>query len=446
MTTTRPASSLNKAALFRDLGYRPHSGQVVVHRSRAPRRVLACGVRWGKSLCAAMEAIAAALEPKERSIGWCVAPTYDLADRIFREIQLVVLQHLQPFVIAVKESERRLLLRNLAGGVSEVRAKSADNPVSLLGEGLDWLILDEAARVKPSVWESCLLQRLVDKRGWALLISTPRGKGWFYEAFRRGQAPQRDPDFESWNWPSSSNPHLDPNLIEAERARLPERVYLQEFCGQFIEGAGAVFRNVRECATGTFSEKVEGVSYHGGLDLARVEDFTVATIVHKDREQRKVLVDAIDRFHKLDWSLQVQRIVALSRKYSATLLCDTTGVGDPVHESLRGAGAYVNPYPFTLASKNALVNNIAMMLERRRVVLPKPELAPELIDELEAFEYSVTERGAVRSSAPSGQHDDCVMSLGLALWEVRPDRPRPGIDVCRADGTWSCWPPPEEWA
>ena len=76
--------------------------------------------------------------------------------------------------------------------MSEVRGKTADNPVSLLGEGLDWLIVDEAARMKPMIWESHLSQRLIDKRGWALLISTPRGKGWFFDLFRRGQRDSED--------------------------------------------------------------------------------------------------------------------------------------------------------------------------------------------------------------------------------------------------------------
>jgi len=56
-----PQRRFNKAALFADLGYRPHPGQQAVHDSPASRRVLACGVRWGKTLCAAMEGLAAAL-------------------------------------------------------------------------------------------------------------------------------------------------------------------------------------------------------------------------------------------------------------------------------------------------------------------------------------------------------------------------------------------------
>jgi hypothetical protein len=40
--------------------------------------------------------------------------------------------------------------------------------------------------------------------------------------------------------------------------------------------------------------------------------------------------------------------------------------------------------------------------------------------QLEAFEYSVTENGNVRTGAPSGIHDDCVIALALALWRRRP--------------------------
>jgi hypothetical protein len=53
---------------------------------------------------------------------------------------------------------------------------------------------------------------LIDKRGWALLISTPKGKGYFFDLFRRGQArgecASPDPDYASWNMPTWSTPLL----------------------------------------------------------------------------------------------------------------------------------------------------------------------------------------------------------------------------------------------
>lgn len=405
--------AIDRRVLFEDLGYEPHPGQWKVHESTAPRRIVACGVRWGKTMCAAMEGLASALEPAERSIGWVVAPTYDLCDRVFREVQVIALEKLRHRVIAMREGERRLLIRNMSGGTSEIRAKSADNPVSLLGEGLDWLIVDEAARLKREIWESHLTQRLLDKDGWALLISTPKGKGYFYDLFRRGQG--RDPAFESWNLPSATNPFLDPDVIEAERARIPERSFRQEFGAEFLEGSGAVFRNVRERALCNFAGPQKEESYFGGLDLAKVEDFTVLVILNRKRE-----VVFVDRFHRLDWELQMIRIRAASERYGdPPILLDSTGAGEPIYESLNRAGVYARPYSFTQKSKAALIDNLALFLERKEITLPKPEIWPVGIDELEAFEFSVTEAGAVRMSSPSGMHDDCVIALALAAWQAR---------------------------
>src|SRR5262249_51633913 len=149
--------------------------------------------------------------------------------------------HLKHRLVELKQHEKKVVLRNLGGGLSEIRGKTADNPVSLLGEGLDYVIVDEAARMKPAIWHSFLSQRLIDKDGWALLISTPKGRGWLWEMWKRGQG-GADPDYESWCMPSWMNPHLKRELIEAERERLPEAVFRQEYGAEWIEGAGTVFR------------------------------------------------------------------------------------------------------------------------------------------------------------------------------------------------------------
>jgi len=405
---------LSKPQLFAQLGYVPHEGQLRVHQSRAPRRVLAAGVRWGKTLCAAMEGLAAAMEPRERSMGWVAAPTYDLASRVFNQMVLSAASHLRHRIVKISESDHRLVLRNLGGGLSEVRAKSCDNPVSLLGEGLDFLVVDETARLRPEIWQNYLSQRLIDKKGWALLISTPRGKGHFYELWRRGQASgsEPDPDYESWCAPSWDNPLLDRSMIEAERERLPERVFMQEYGAEFIEGSGAVFRNVRDCATGEFQEAQSDQSYFAGLDLAKIEDYTVLVVMN-----RKWEVVFVDRFHRLDWAIQVTRIkAALDRFNHARVLVDSTGKGEPVYEALKTAGLRCEEYPFTAKSKSDLVNHLSLLLEQKKIVLPKAELWPEGIEELESFQYSVSDSGNVRTGAPSGVHDDCVIGLGLAAW------------------------------
>ena len=244
-----PSFGLDKRALFDDLGYRPHPGQAAIHRSTASRRILACGVRWGKSTCATMEAVAAALNPCERSLGWICAPTYELGSRIFREVEAIFSEHLPHRLEEVNTREHGLLIRNLGGGISEIRSKSADHPVSLLGEALSWVIVDEAARLRRDVWESHLSQRLIDRDGWALLLSTPRGPGWFREIWERGQG--ADPHYESWCAPSWENPHLNREVIERERERLDPQVFDQEYGSVFV---GVII----PCATCGFP--VEGAS------------------------------------------------------------------------------------------------------------------------------------------------------------------------------------------
>src|SRR4029453_58610 len=73
-TRKRMGSCFSKRRFFEDLRYEPHPGQLAIHESVAPRRIVASGVRWGKTRAAAMEGLAASMEPRERSFGWVVSP------------------------------------------------------------------------------------------------------------------------------------------------------------------------------------------------------------------------------------------------------------------------------------------------------------------------------------------------------------------------------------
>ena len=219
-----------KRELFRMLRYQPHPGQVLVHRSVASRRVLACGTRWGKSTCGAMECIAALVEPRESALGWVVAPTLELTRRTFERVVRTIRASFENRIIEYSPREHCISVRNLGGGVSELKAKTADRPDGLLGEGIDFLVIDEAANVREGVWDEYLAPRLIDRKGWSLIISTPRGQGWFQREFRRAK---RDPDYERWQAPTSENPRIDLALIEAERGRLDADTFAQQYEGRF---------------------------------------------------------------------------------------------------------------------------------------------------------------------------------------------------------------------
>ncbi len=107
---------------------------------------------------------------------------------------------------------------------------------------------------------------------------------------------------------------------------------------------------------------------------------------------------------------------ATDRYHRPPVYTDSTGAGEPVYEFLLRAGVCARAYPFTQRSKAALVDSLAILFEKKRIVLPEAVIWPEAIDELEAFEYSVSDAGNVKTSAPPGIHDELVMALALATF------------------------------
>lgn len=233
MTKAQQPYRLSKSALFDAVRYAPHPGQTLVHKSTALRRILCCGSRWGKTTAAIYELIAALLEPREEAIGWIVSPTYELSSRIFHRVCAVLQQYFKHHVIELSLRDRMITVRNFGGGVSILVAKSADNPDSLLGEGLSFLVIDEAARLDEAVWNEFLSQRLIDRKGWLLALSTPHGCNWFFRLHKRGLK-GRDSDYESWSSPSWENPALDKAAIEGERKRLLSAVFDEQYGAKFV--------------------------------------------------------------------------------------------------------------------------------------------------------------------------------------------------------------------
>lgn len=225
--------AVDRARYWRATGYRPHPGQRRLHESSARFRVVVAGRRWGKSLAAAKEIEPVAYEPGRRV--WIVAPTYDLTDKVFREVWAELVTR-RGFAAKASEPQRRIVTRS--GTVIEGR--SAESPASLVGEGLDLLVIDEAAKVRRSVWERALRPTLSDRRGRALFITTPEGMNWMHELYERGQDGAA-PDWASWRSPSWTNPHLFGDDIEEARRTLAGAAFRQEYGAEFTTFAGRVY-------------------------------------------------------------------------------------------------------------------------------------------------------------------------------------------------------------
>jgi hypothetical protein len=123
---------------------------------------------------------------------------------------------------------------------SEIWIKSADNPDSLIGEGLDWLIIDEAAAVVSKItWEQYLRPTLSDRGGWCLFSTTPRGFNWIYDLYVRGQSIDY-PEWDSWQHPSWHSRYFRDDVDELRRT-LTRETFEQEYGAQFTSFAGKVY-------------------------------------------------------------------------------------------------------------------------------------------------------------------------------------------------------------
>ena len=264
-----------------------HRAQLEVAKDPARFRVLVCGRRWGKTRLGAALALKAGLEGKRV---WWVAPTYSISGIAWEQVRAMA----RPLGASAIESTRTLRLPS--GGF--VAFKSADNPDNLRGEGLDFLVMDEADFVARRVWEEVLRPALADRKGKALIISTPNVEGgWFHELVQRGQG--EDPEVRAWQLPSWTNPHLDPGEIDAARGTLPAIVFRREFGAEFVSAAGALLR--REWV------KVGEPPARGDLEVSVGVDLAIST---KDGADWTAAV-ALGRDRKGElWVLDVARVRA----------------------------------------------------------------------------------------------------------------------------------------
>lgn len=290
---------------------------------------------------------------------------------------------------------------------SWLECKSIDNPNSLLGEELDLVIFDEAARFSPDIYERYIAARLATRQGKLFSISTPFGKNWFYRNHLKADA--------AFNFPSNSNPFFPQSEWDRAKNTLPEMIFRQEYEAKFLEDAASVFRKIDECISDNCLKDVEaGHSYLMGVDIGKIEDFTVITIM--DRQTNEVVY--WDRFNKIDYPFQKARILSAAQRYNrARITIDSTVVGTPIKEDLERMGAYIDDFNFSNKSKKELVEKLSIYTEQRAIKIPNNRI---LLDELESFGYRLTDSGNVIYSAPQGQHDDCVYSLALAVWNLFP--------------------------
>ena len=236
--------------------YNPHSAQCEFHADNHRFRVLACGARWGKERSCIPEMInmisAQSQEidrPDRRFVPnihwWAIAPKYALAKQLWLELKYFTPRELVKSVTETKGNQC-MQWRDCYGGAL-IEVKSAHNPDELVSVGLDGMLVTEAGLIKSETWEDSLRPRLSSRQGVAIFNGTPRGK-WegrgadgkkikslLYNLYLKGQ--MGDPEWQSFNFPTWTNPYIPPSEIESMRRDMDPRLFAQNVGAEFIDFA-----------------------------------------------------------------------------------------------------------------------------------------------------------------------------------------------------------------
>lgn len=382
----------------------PHKKQAEFINSHAKRKIIVAGRRGGKTTGCAMIAAEMAMDGSRVLEA---APTQDQTNAFWEQVKKYFAQPIEDRVIYKNETSRLLDFPN--GG--RIRCKTAFDADSLRGDYADLLILDEYAEMKPSAWDEVGAPMLLDNDGDAVFIFTPKRRNHAFQIYNKAVSDNTG-RWGAWRFTSHDNPHLSEEALAEITQDMTEEAYKQEILAEFLENEGAVFRNIMACmnAQPTTPKNHAGHRLVAGVDWAKQSDYTVISIGCADCHCEV----ARDRFNKIDYHFQRERLAALVDKWGvSTVLVELNSIGEPNFEELQRSGLPVHGFQTTASSKPPLIENLALALEKAEW-----QFQPDVVwtGELEAYERKVsTITGRSQYSAPEGMHDDTVIARALML-------------------------------
>jgi len=381
----------------REINWSPHDAQQRAYESDARFRPIAAGRRSGKTTLAAVETIERALAGGSDWMGAWVTPGHSITETGFRKINEAVAT---AYIESAKQSPP-YRHEFTTGGRLDYLTTGGDPNVS---EGYDWVVIDEAAKGVPErAWTQELRPTLSNTNGDAMFISTPDGKGWFFEWWQRGQSPDH-PDVESFRWSTFDADHIPDSEVEAAGAELPDRIFEQEYLAVFRDDTGGVF-DVAD-ATAAYDRDAVAGPYRVGVDLARSEDYLAIVALGADGR-----VAHLTREQDLSWGQIQRRVETLADELNHPPVAIDATRDNKLVADLEAVGVDIRPVTFSAQRKQALVENLAAGLEAGEVTIPAETI---LETELSVFEYETTRAGNIRYGAPEGHHDDSVDALAMA--------------------------------
>ena len=357
-------------------------------------QVIAAGRRCGKSRYSAWRMIVAALDGKPGEV-WYVGLTQGNA----RDTMWRLLHELAGPVI--KSSHVNNLQITLINGAT-ISLKGSDRPETMRGSSLKLVVLDEAAFMKPFVWEIILRPTLADQKGSAVFISTPDGRSWFYDLYVYAD----QSDDEDW----VANELLDSKEIDAAKRSMSTMAFTQEFMASFNARESELFKedwlifDEEEPEIGDYYIAIDPAGFEqlGKKGNKRLDDTAIAIVKVNEKgwwvkeikygrwtfdETVRHIFHAVQKFRPI--SVGIERGIAKQAMMS------------PLMDMMKRHNLFFRIEELThgnINKANRVINALQGRMEHGRIVFNKGDWNIKLVDQLMQFPSPLT-------------HDDLIDSL-----------------------------------
>jgi hypothetical protein len=157
---------------------------------------------------------------------------------------------------------------------AQIRIYGADNPDRLRGIYLDGAVLDEYGDMDANLWPQVIRPALSDRKGWAILVGTPKGRNRFYDIWTAAEA---DKDWLRLSLKASATGLIDAHELADVRKAMSDDEYAQEYeCSFEAAVKGAYYGREMNAAEAADPPRITSVPYDPRLPVHTAWDLGMA--------------------------------------------------------------------------------------------------------------------------------------------------------------------------
>src|ERR1700757_3692238 len=211
------ARALSPVLLAQDCGINPDPVQAKILMSNSSRLLLNCSRQWGKRTTAALIALHTALYAAPAMIV-LISPSQPQSTELFKKIH-----GFWSRLAGVPKAEQETLTKMQLANGSRIVSLPGSEKTTRGYSAARLVVMDEASRV-PDELLAVVRPMLATTRGRFLALSTPAGKrGWFYEAWERGEG------WERVQVKAADCLRISPEFLREEMSALGPLQFAQEY-------------------------------------------------------------------------------------------------------------------------------------------------------------------------------------------------------------------------